>query len=189
VTGWTAIVPIKAVGKRKTRLAAHLTAIGREELVENLFYHVVRTLQSCAAITRIIVLSDGPLLMSGPDWIADKGGGLNAELERARHAAGRVPQLIIHADLPLLTVADVDHLLTVAQSRIAIAPDMIGTGTNALALGTVDPFVLCFGPGSFQRHLNQTPDAAIMRDRPGLSLDIDGADDLEQAIRLGFSDQ
>jgi 2-phospho-L-lactate guanylyltransferase (CobY/MobA/RfbA family) len=28
-----------------------------------------------------------------------------------------------------------------------------------------------------------------VHDRPGLSLDIDGADDLEQAIRLGFSDQ
>jgi 2-phospho-L-lactate/phosphoenolpyruvate guanylyltransferase len=189
MTGWTAIVPIKAVGRRKTRLAAHLSAIGREELVENLFYHVVRTLQACRVITRIIVLSDGPMLMSGPDWIADKGGGLNAELERARHAAGRVPQLIIHADLPLLTVADVDYLLTVAQSRIAIAPDMTGTGTNALALGTCDPFTLCFGAGSFRQHLAQAPDAAIVRDRPGLSLDIDGADDLEQAIRLGFSDQ
>jgi 2-phospho-L-lactate/phosphoenolpyruvate guanylyltransferase len=189
MTGWTAIVPIKAVGRRKTRLAAHLSAIGREELVENLFYHVVRTLQACGAITRIIVLSDGPLLMAGPDWIADRGGGLNAELERARHAAGRVPQLIIHADLPLLTTDDLDHVLTVAQGRIAIAPDMVGTGTNALALGTVDPFVLCFGQGSFQRHLDQAPDAAIVHDRPGLSLDIDGADDLEQAIRLGFSDQ
>lgn len=189
MTGWTAIVPIKAVGKRKTRLAAHLSAIGREELVENLFYHVVQTLQACAQVTRIIVLSEGPMLMTGLDWIADKGGGLNAELERARHAAGQVPQLIIHADLPLLTVADVDHFLRLGAGQTAIAPDRVAIGTNALALGSSDPFTLCFGAGSFQRHRDQALDAVIVRDRQGLSLDVDEADDLQQAIRLGFSDQ
>jgi 2-phospho-L-lactate/phosphoenolpyruvate guanylyltransferase len=189
MTGWTAIVPMKAVGKRKTRLAAHLSAIGREELSENLFYHVVRTLQQCALVVRIIVLSDGPLLMSGPDWIADKGTGLNAELERARFAAGRVPLLILHADLPLVTVADVDAMIAAAKNGIAIAPDNHDTGTNALALGDGRSFDLCFGPDSFRLHQAQSPDTAIVTGRAGLSLDIDTVDDLDEAIRLGFSDQ
>jgi 2-phospho-L-lactate/phosphoenolpyruvate guanylyltransferase len=189
MTGWTAIVPMKAEGKRKTRLAAHLSAIGREELSENLFYHVVWTLQQCASVVRIIVLSDGPLLMSGPDWIADKGAGLNAELERARFAAGRVPLLILHADLPLLTVADVDAMIAAATDGLAIAPDNHGTGTNALALGDGRSFELCFGPDSFRLHQAQAPDATIVTGRPGLSLDIDTVDDLDEAIRLGFSDQ
>jgi 2-phospho-L-lactate/phosphoenolpyruvate guanylyltransferase len=180
---------MKAEGKRKTRLAAHLSAIGREELSENLFYHVVRTLQQSPSVTRIIVLSDGPLLMRGPDWIADKGSGLNAELERARLAAGGVPQLIIHADLPLLTVADVEVMISAASQSIAIAPDSNGTGTNALALSDGRPFDLCFGPDSFRLHQAQSPDAAIVTGRPGLSLDIDTVDDLDEAIGLGFSDQ
>jgi 2-phospho-L-lactate/phosphoenolpyruvate guanylyltransferase len=189
MTGWTAIVPMKAEGKRKTRLAAHLSAIGREELSENLFYHVVRTLQQCASVVRIIVLSDGPLLMSGPDWIADKGSGLNAELERARFAAGRVPLLILHADLPLLKVADVDAMIAAATDGLAIAPDNHGTGTNALAIGDSRYLELCFGPDSFRLHQAQAPDAVIVTGRPGLSLDIDTVDDLDEAIRLGFSDQ
>jgi 2-phospho-L-lactate/phosphoenolpyruvate guanylyltransferase len=189
VTGWTAIVPMKAEGKRKTRLAAHLSAIGREELSENLFYHVVRTLQQSPSVTRIIVLSDGPLLMAGPDWIADKGGGLNAELERARLAAGRLPQLILHADLSLLAVADVEAMTAGAADGVAIAPDKHGTGTNALALNDGRPFKLCFGPDSFRLHQAQSPDAIIVTGRPGLSLDIDTVDDLDEAIRLGFSDQ
>jgi 2-phospho-L-lactate/phosphoenolpyruvate guanylyltransferase len=189
MTGWTAIVAMKAEGKRKTRLAAHLSAIGREELSENLFYHVVRMLQQCVSVVRIIVLSDGPLLMSGPDWIADKGAGLNAELERARFAAGRVPLLILHADLPLLTVADVDAMIAAATDGLAIAPDNHGTGTNALAIGDSRSFELCFGLDSFRLHQAQAPDAAIVSGRPGLSLDIDTVDDLDEAIRLGFSDQ
>jgi 2-phospho-L-lactate/phosphoenolpyruvate guanylyltransferase len=189
VTSWTAIVPMKAEGKRKTRLAAYLSAIGREELSENLFYHVIRTLQDCPSVARIIVLSDGPLLMAGPDWIADKGAGLNSELERARLAAGGVPQLIIHADLPLLTTADVETLIAEAKNGVAIAPDSNGTGTNALALSVGRPFDLCFGPDSFRLHQAQAPDATIVTGRPGLSLDIDTVDDLDEAIRLGFSDQ
>jgi 2-phospho-L-lactate/phosphoenolpyruvate guanylyltransferase len=189
VTGWTAIVPMKAEGKRKTRLAAHLSAIGREELSENLFYHVVRTLQHCPSVTRIIVLSDGPLLMAGTDWIADKGAGLNAELERARLAAGGVPQLIIHADLPLLKIADVEAMIVAAGNGVVIAPDNHGTGTNALALSIGRPFELRFGPDSFRLHQAQSPEASIVTGRPGLSLDIDTVDDLDEAIRLGFCDQ
>lgn len=186
MSGWTAIVPMKAAGKRKTRLAEHLCAIGREELSEILFSHVVRTLHDCSQIARIVILSEGPPLMSRTDWVADNGAGLNAELERVRAGIGEGPLLIIHADLPLLKTADLDALLAAAEGAIAIAPDSHGTGTNALALGTNHDLKLCFGRDSFARHQAQVPDAIIITDRPGLALDVDTADDLDKAISLGF---
>lgn len=186
MTGWTALVPMKAATNRKTRLATHLCAAGREELSENLFYHVVHTLRDCCRITRVVTLSDGLPPMSRMEWIADQGAGLNAELERARAKIGAGPMLIIHADLPLLETADLDALLAAAEGRIAIAPDSHGTGTNALALGTAHGLKLSFGAGSFALHHAQVPDAAIITGRPGLALDIDTVDDLDEAIRLGF---
>ncbi len=192
MTGWTAIVPMKAEGKRKTRLATHLCAIGREELAENLFYHVIRTLQNCPTVRRIVLLSDGPPLMGGVEWVADQGAGLNAELERVRAGLGNTPTLIIHADLPLLEVADVERLLTAAgrgADGVAIAPDTSGTGTNALALNRNQSITLAFGPDSFSRHLAQIPNASIITDCIGLALDVDTAEDLDEALRLGLSYQ
>jgi 2-phospho-L-lactate/phosphoenolpyruvate guanylyltransferase len=188
VSAWTVIVPMKAEGKRKTRLAAHLCAIGREELSENLFYHVIRTLRQSPSVARLVILSDGPPLMGGVEWMADEGLGLNAELERVRAAIGG-PIAIIHADLPLLEIADVEALLEAALGSIAIAPDSHGSGTNALALGVKNGVRLAFGPNSFAHHYSQAPEAAIITGRHGLALDVDTVDDLDEAIRLGFSDR
>jgi 2-phospho-L-lactate guanylyltransferase len=185
---------MKAAGTRKTRLAAHLGRDGREALSETLFDHVVATLRHCSQITRIIILSDAPPPTGEMEWIVDQGAGLNVELERVRAGldmcgdmgARAGPLLIIHADLPLLTTDDLDALLTAAQDGLAIAPDREGTGTNALAFASPRPLKLCFGPDSFARHHAQVPDAAIITGRPGLALDIDTRDDLDEAVRLGF---
>jgi 2-phospho-L-lactate/phosphoenolpyruvate guanylyltransferase len=178
---------MKAAGKRKTRLAEHLNAIGRQELSEQLFHHVIQTLKQCPSIARLIILSDSSPLIDGVEWIADEDLGLNAELERARAAIG-APMVIIHADLPLLGVSDVEALLSAAaQDGIAIAPDDHGKGTNALALHAEHAMTLAFGANSFALHHAQAPLAAIISDRPGLALDIDTVDDLDKAIRLGFS--
>jgi 2-phospho-L-lactate guanylyltransferase len=80
-------------------------------------------------------------------------------------------------------------LVTAAAGDIAIAPDTHGTGTNALALGRNQPIALSFGPDSFARHMAQAPNAATLTDRVGLALDVDTAEDLDQALRLGLSHQ
>ena len=190
MSGWTAIVPLKAEGARKTRLSGHLSEIAREELSETLFRHVIRTLRRCPSVARIVSLSDGAPPISGLEWICDSGRGLNAELQdvidviRADHDAARL--LILHADLPLLEVVDVEALARAASGGLAIAPDRAGDGTNALALGADRPFTLCFGPQSFARHRAQAPYAAIITGRPGLALDVDTPADLRAAVALGF---
>jgi 2-phospho-L-lactate/phosphoenolpyruvate guanylyltransferase len=187
MSGWTAIVPMKAAGDRKTRLAGHLSPTNRDHLTQQLFHHVIRSLQDCPSITRLIILSDKATHLPKVEWMADEGAGLNAELERVRQTVD-MPLLIIHADLALLAAADVEFMLDAAADGIAIAPDRHGTGTNAIAFGRRHPLALRFGVGSFALHHAQAPEAVIVAARAGLSLDIDTAGDLTEAMRLGFAD-
>ena len=178
---WTAIVPLKTAGRRKTRLAAALSPPERDRLTQTLFDRLIGVLDACPSIGRISVLSEAHLGRANLDWLPDRGLGLNAELQ-ALQIAG--PRLIIHADLPLVAPDDVEALLAAAGGGGAIAPDRHGTGVNALALAAGVSIDFQFGPGSFSRHREQA--ALTVVARPGLALDIDTLDDLAQAVRLGF---
>jgi len=188
---WTAIVPWKAAGQRKTRLASALSPHERDRLAQRLFDRLVGVLDASPAVGRISVLSEArpetrPETRQGRgdlDWLPDGGRGLNAELQ-ALEVAG--PRLIIHADLPLVTPDDVEALLSAGRGDGAIAPDRHGTGVNALALDAGVSMAFRFGPGSFARHLEQAGGRLTVVARPGLALDIDTPDDLAEAIRLGF---
>lgn len=178
---WTAIVPLKTAGRRKTRLAANLSPPERDRLTQALFDRLIGVLEACPSICRISVLSEANLGRADLDWLPDRGRGLNAELQAVENAGLR---LIIHADLPLVTPDDVEALLAAARGGGAIAPDRHGTGVNALALDTGVSIDFRFGPGSFALHREQAALAVFAR--PGLALDIDTPDDLAQAVQLGF---
>ncbi len=191
MTGWTAIVPIKPLGDRKTRLAGYLTARDRAYLSETLFAGVIGTLQASPEVARILVVAKRPPDVCGPEdnvveWVVDRGKGLNAALEDARLVAGDGRQLILHADLPLVAPADIAALLAAAGDDIAIAPDRRRIGTNALAIGAGRRIVLRFGDNSFASHRDQYPNAAILSGRPGLEIDIDAPADYVEALRLGW---
>jgi len=181
---WTAIVPFKTAGQRKTRLAPALSPPERDRLAQALFDRVIGVLADCPAVGRIGVLSEArPEARAELDWLSDQSRGLNAELQ-ALEIEG--PRLIIHADLPLATPDDVEALLAAGRGGGAIAPDRHGTGVNALALDTGLSLQFRFGPGSFARHQEQTAGRLAVIARPGLALDIDTPDDLAEAARLGF---
>lgn len=187
MTFWTAIIPLKSEGVRKSRLAAQLDLVEREKLAQQLFIHVVRTVQHCPSIRDVLIVSDAPPAIAGVRWRIDSGGGLNAALTHACASIVPAPRLIIHADLPLLTVADVETLLEEAESHgVAMAPDRYGTGTNALALAQGENMRLSFGQNSFALHKAQRINAAYITNRQGLSLDIDTPADLAESIRGGF---
>jgi 2-phospho-L-lactate guanylyltransferase len=176
MTPWRVIVPIKAAIERKHRLADSLSSAERVELSDAMLWHVLDVLRNSACIGEIVLLSMTPIAGWHGSRIADEGRGLNAELQVAA-ATRRGPLLVIHADLPKLSVEDVAALIQAGEDRIAIAPDRHRQGTNALALGRPDRFLFSFGVGSMKRHLRQHPDAAIVQ-RLGLELDIDVAEDL-----------
>ena len=178
---WTAIVPWKTAGERKTRLATAVSPPERDRLTQALFDRLLGVLGACPSIDRISVLSETRVGRADLDWLPDRGQGLNAELQ-ALQITG--PRLIIHADLPLVTPDDVEVLLAAARGGGAIAPDRHGTGVNALALDSGLSIEFRFGPGSFARHREQASLTVVARQ--GLGLDIDTPDDLAEAVRLGF---
>ncbi|MGE3745412.1 MAG: 2-phospho-L-lactate guanylyltransferase [Sphingomonadaceae bacterium] len=182
---WTAVVPIKTVGERKSRLAAQLSVYDRAAISERMFHHVVDVLKRHSGIKRIIVLSkERPRNWEG-EWVADADSGLNAELESARAAVGG-DVVVLHADLPLLTAEDVSALLEAAEEHvIAIAPDRHGTGTNGLAVKAGTAIEYRFGPDSFRRHHEQAPIGAVVR-LNGFGFDLDTPEDLSLLMASGW---
>lgn len=183
MSAWTAIVPFKTAGRRKTRLAPVLSAAERDHLAQALFDRVIAVLDAVPAVGLITVLSAAPPSRADLRWLPDRGRGLNAELQ-ALEIAG--PRLIIHADLPLVTPDDVGALAAAGRGGGAIAPDRHGTGVNALALDEGVSLAFRFGPGSFARHREQAAVRLAVVDRPGLALDIDTPEDLAESFRRGF---
>jgi 2-phospho-L-lactate guanylyltransferase len=182
---WTALIPLKGSGERKTRLAGRLDEGQRRTLSQKLFSHVASVLNSSAPVSEVMLLSDvRPDNWNGP-LIFDEGRGLNIELQAFVRTLGPRPLLIIHADLPLVSAKDIAILLAEAESGCAIAPDRHGNGTNAIALRDAVGFEFSFGPDSFALHRAALQGRVHVVSRLGLGLDIDTPDDLDAAIALG----
>lgn len=183
---WTALVPIKQGDTGKSRLGGLLDRVERNRLCARMAAHVLEVLENCAHVRETVILA--PERQEGwlGGWAPDHGRGLNAELAIWRSGFGATPLLVIHADLPLLSLADLDVLLTRAKADgAAMATDRAGSGTNALALADGRPLDFCFGPGS--RHLHESQGVTVLTS-PGLAADLDTPDDLAFARRGGFAD-
>lgn len=182
---WTAVIPFKGSGARKTRLASIFSPEQRRNFSQRMFDHVRDVLADCPDVDEIALLSDVSASGWGGLFFPDKGRGLNAELTAlARSRPGR-PLLVIHADLPLLQSLDVSVFLGEAgKAGYALAPDRHDSGTNALAL--VDPaeFVFQFGPDSMACHVRASGGQARIVRRAGLSFDIDTPEDYLEACRM-----
>jgi 2-phospho-L-lactate guanylyltransferase len=117
--------------------------------------------------------------------LADTGRGLNAALAQAHRAVldfGCREVVVLPADLPTISAADIDALVRAGRSGgFAIAPDTADAGTNALCLATAQPFHFQFGADSKRLHLEAAvrlglrPQVLIL---PGLQFDIDSPADL-----------
>jgi len=184
---WTAIIPLKQAGARKTRLTERLTEAERDRLADRLFAHVAGMLMAHPQIGDVLILSPAAPPAGFGIWRRDGGLGLNAELTALRQIYGGRDLLVVHADLPLLGADDITALLAAAgQDGFAIAPDRLGTGTNAITIPRGRPFAFAFGPDSLSAHRAADAGARIV-ERPGLALDIDTPDDLDAAVAAGFA--
>jgi 2-phospho-L-lactate guanylyltransferase len=143
----------------------------------------------------VVVASDPPAVEVAKRWgletLPDGGAGPNVALSAAARVLadrGAAFLAVVAADLPLVDAAAVHGLLRKARrDRLAIAPDRLGVGTNALAYAAAD-FPLCFGPGSFARHSAAARalgwEVAVFH-TPGLAVDLDSGDDLD--LVAGFA--
>jgi len=192
VTCWV-VIPVKAPGACKTRLAGVLGDAARRDLVATMLDHVVEIASRVTGIDEVLLV--GPSrhdLPATTRLLDDPGYGLNAALaSAARTAAGEgVDRLLfVSADLPHLTSGDLQALIAQPAGGAAIAPDRAGTGTNALSLPgrRAMEFGLRYGIGSFAAHVAEADriglDLAVIRSRT-LALDIDVPGDLK-ALRTG----
>jgi 2-phospho-L-lactate guanylyltransferase len=186
--GACALIAVKARVRCKTRLSGSLAPFARLQLVRSMLAAVLSAAGAARTVSQLIVVS--PERDSVPEEVpvlADTGRCLNGALTEAHRMLRRFgcrEVVILPADLPNITAADIDGLVGSGRSGgFAIAPDADGTGTNALCLVTSHPFRFQFGPDSRRLHLAEarrlglTPQ--VIR-TPGLEFDVDSPSDLER---------
>lgn len=190
MTCW-AIIPVKGTELGKQRLAGVLGEAARGTLVRDMLDHVVAAVREAQGIDRIVLVGSSRL-GQGDDvaLLPDPGMGLNPAISSAitvAQAQGATRAVVIFADLPQLTAADVE--LLAAAPQITLAPDRHDTGTNALSLPLpgASGFTFGFGPDSFARHLAEAERTGLVFEvirSPGLQRDIDEPADLPDAAGL-----
>ncbi len=190
--GCWALVAIKARADCKTRLAGKLAADARLMLARLMLERALAALRASRAIEHIAVVTpERDMIPEGVLVLADPGGGLNAALDAARQiliGKGASELLVLHADLPLVTSADIDRLVESGRrTGFALATDAAGVGTNALYVAPPARFSFRFGADSRLRHLEEAArlelKAQVLRSL-GLEFDLDGPADLDRLLAL-----
>ena len=195
------VIPIRSLSDGKTRLSPVLDPAARSALTREMLDRVVRAAIGTVSRAEVAVISPDP------DALAEVGRvdpsirlllqdlrhpGLNPALEQAADAVremGVSTVLILPADLPLVSSADIDNLLR-RDAPVVIAPDRHRMGTNALMVrldAFSEPFIFQFGEGSFGKHhdeANRLGVDAMTTTTPGTSFDLDTPEDLAQLDAL-----
>jgi 2-phospho-L-lactate guanylyltransferase len=184
--GACALIAIKERLHCKTRLAEALAPGPRVQLVRSMLAAVLSAAGGAQTVRQIIVVS--PERDSVPGEIpvlADSGESLNSALTQAHRVLrefGCREVVILPADLPTITAADIDGLTHAGRiGGFAIAPDTAGSGTNALCLASAQTFRFQFGFDSQRLHLREAKrmdlSPQVVR-FPGLQFDVDSPADL-----------
>lgn len=186
-----AVVPLRSPGDGKTRLAPALTRHTRAALAGAMLADVVGALRD--ADVDLVVAAGGAAAASAAsalqaDTIMDgpSVSSLDGAVEHARRRLGPLRALlVVQADLPTLTAADVRALVE-GEQEVVIAPTDDG-GTSALLRRPPTVIGTAFGPGSGAAHRRLAEAAGLaprIVHRPGLALDVDVLDDLRR-VRAG----
>jgi 2-phospho-L-lactate guanylyltransferase len=183
-----AVIPLKDPALGKARLGEVLSAAQRAQLIDAMLRHVGSVLGAARSICDVSVLTGKDnALPQGMSRIFDGGLELNAAVARAarelRSRGESDRMVVVHADLPFVTPADIESLVAACRAEAVIAaPDWTQTGTNALAFPLARPILPRFGPGSLVKHREAAAAAGlpfVLVCRPGLAEDIDEPAQLE----------
>ncbi len=189
----TVIVPVKSLATAKGRLAPVLSPPARAALVERMLAHVLGVLDAAGIGDRLVATGDPALAavaerqgaaVFDPGTDEDLNAACTAAVRFARSGGGR-PVMLLAADLPWLSVADVQALL--AGTDPVVIGEAKDGGTNALLLaaGTDLPFAFATGTASAGRHEAMAAGSGLglrLVRRPGLARDIDTPADLARLL-------
>jgi 2-phospho-L-lactate guanylyltransferase len=188
VTDAAVLVPVKAFGAAKVRLAPALTSAARAALARSMAERVVaaaRPLPVRVACDDEAVRSWAAAIGASVEWTP--GLGLNGAVQQgvaSLLAEGFDVVVVAHGDLP--HASGLERLAHLGDAVVGLVPDRRDDGTNVLALpAAAAGFVFAYGPGSFARHVTEAERLgfAVRVERlPELQWDVDVPDDLPQAI-------
>lgn len=206
------IIPVKTLSDSKSRLAHVLSSAQRVKLTQYFLTRTLQILKDIDLISNTLVVSRDPQALK-----VARSGGAATYREREKHdlnraltgasqiaaANGADGILVLPADLPFLTVEDVEQVINplnadtvIENSRtdtfintgsqfypqrcMAICSDHAGTGTNALLLCPPSGFRFQYGRDSYIRHLEEASRLGMVAEAikaPGIKFDIDTEED------------
>ena len=185
--GACALIAIKERARCKTRLADVLGPPERIDLVRSMLTAVLAAAGNAQTVHQVIVISpERDTVPAEIPVLADTGESLNTALMQAHTMVrefGCHEIVVLPADLPLITAAEIDELVRAARAGgFAMATDAAGIGTNALCLMSTQPFRFQFGPDSRRLHLQearQLGSSPQVVHLAGLEFDVDSSADLD----------
>jgi len=187
-----AVMPLRDGHSGKSRLASMASPAQRTAIIGALAHHVadclVRTPQIAAVLVvtnavdfaRDVLPTDAKITIV--QQADDRPGLNNAAMLGIEHGRSMSMErvLTIHADLPMLTVADLTALVDTREALVLV-PDRLDNGTNAIVVNSaLTGFEFRFGPASFQAHrsLGEELDThTVVVRRDGLGVDLDTVED------------
>lgn len=187
------LVPVKAFGQAKLRLAASLDAPERAALARSMASIVVR---AAHPLPVWVVCDDDDVadwatsMDAGVLWSPGKGlNGAVTDGVDALSALGVGRVVVAHADLPLAT--DLAWVGAWPDGSgppgITIVPDERDDGTNVIAVPAGTGFSFHYGPSSFRRHNEEAwrhgLEVVVARDAL-LGFDVDTPADLSRIAHL-----
>jgi len=191
------LVPVKNLSAAKQRLAAVLDQPSRTKLAQAMLHDVLTTLHGWKNRPQVAVVTGDPYAVTlateyGFDIIADPDNpGETGAIEMATRVCmdrGVDSTLIIPADIPLIQAWELEEIVKNAPAAGSVlVPAADGRGTNAAFRRPADLFRLRFGNDSFKPHhaaARATGKPCVVLNLPGIAVDVDNPEDLEQLLSL-----
>jgi 2-phospho-L-lactate guanylyltransferase len=173
------LVPVKAFGRAKARLAGVVPDAERARLARLMAERVVRTMAPAFVACDDAEVAEWAQQL-GATVVWAPGLGLNGAVDQGIAvvaSAGFDHVVVAHGDLPMPAALGV----VAREATVVLVPDRRRDGTNVLARPTDVALAASYGGGSFRRHL----DAALATGRrvsvrldAELSVDLDTEADL-----------
>jgi 2-phospho-L-lactate guanylyltransferase len=194
-----AVMPVKPLHLSKQRLTGNLGA-HRSDLTLAMLRDVLHALGASRTVRGVLVVTLDAVVAEvaraeGATVVEEAGAfGMNRAVAQGMQAARRAGAawvVVVPVDIPLLTGAEFDRLVSEFQSQaggdagpsMGIVSSGDHGGTNWLCLATERPFKPSYGPDSYRRHLEQARAEGLRPhslNSPLVSMDIDEPGDLDE---------
>ena len=189
------LVPVKHLKHAKQRLSALLTPLERQALAAAMLEDVLLALAACSHISKIALVTGDPAAVRlaqqfSFEVIPDREnfGETEAVAMATRVCEGRGERetLVLPADIPLVTPAEVEQIFAAAPAEgTVMVPSRDDRGSNAVLRRPAALFPLNFGDDSFQPHLRAaqfTGTPCVVLRAEGIALDVDRPFDLKVLV-------